>query len=158
MKKIISIIGLFLFMASVNAQSPVGKWKLVKGITQSKHGIITDVLKEDYQKQPCLANVIYSLTADGKIITDADHCPDSTKKDLGVANLGIRWERPDYYNIIITTDDKDLEPLNYALTFCLNPDTRARCMIWILHLKYDPYLDSGKPDEIAQLVFTFHEL
>ena len=157
MEKVISLIGMLLLIISGNAQSPVGKWKLVKGITQSKHGIVTDILTEDYQKQPCLANVIYTLTADGKIITNADQCPDSTKKDLGVANLGIKWERSDYYNIIITTDDKDLEPLTYALAYFLNPDTRKRGMVWIMHLKYDPHLDSGKPDEIANLVFTFHE-
>ena len=154
MQKIISLLGMLLLFSILNAQTPLGKWKLVKGVTLSLKNINTDILKEDYQKQPCLASVVYTLTADGKINTNADQCPDSVKKDLGVANLGIKW-RTSGYNIIITTADEDLE-LTYVWSLSQGPNGGKRTMLWIMDFKDKP--DSNNPDPITRVIFTFQEL
>jgi len=155
MKKVISLLGMIFLFTSVYAQFPIGKWKLVKGSTLSLKNIDTDILKEEYEKQPCLANLIYTLTADGKIITNADACPDSAKKDLGVADLGIKWKSSAYNNIVITTADNDLE-LAYMLVSFTNKDTGRKGMLWIMDFKNEP--DTQNPDPIKRLIFTFHEL
>ena len=154
MEKVISLIGMLLLFTSLDAQPFLGKWKLVKGETVSSKNIYTDILKEDYQKQPCLANVVYTLTADGKINTNADHCPDSVKKDLGVADLGIKW-RSSGYNIIVTPADNDLE-LPYTWILFQSSDKGKRGMYWTMQFKNEP--DANNPDPITRLIFTFHEL
>jgi hypothetical protein len=156
MKKVISLIGVLLIITCLKAQTAVGKWKLILGSTLSVKGQTTDLLSEDYQKQPCLKNVIYTFEADGKIITNADHCPDSTKKDLEVSNIGIKWEASGSNKIIITTKNNDIDPLTYDLIIFLDSSLGKKIMIWNMSFNNKP--DTHNPDPVKTLTFRFHEL
>lgn len=159
MKKVNSLIGILLIITTVNAQSPVGKWKLIIGVTETVAGKSTDLLKNSYEKEPCLKNVIYIFSADGKIITDADKCPDSTRKNLEASNLAIKWEISGNNKIKISTKDSDIDPVTYELTIGLDEHSIARgrrVMRWVLNFGDDP--DISNPDEVVVLEFVYEEL
>lgn len=156
MKKVISLIGTLLFIASVNAQSPVGKWKLVSGVTESVTGKSTDIMKGDYEKEPCMAKVIYIFSADGKINTNADHCPESTRKTLEASDPAIKWETSGNKKIIISTKDNDIDPITYDLNIFFHTDLGKRVMTWVLIFGNDP--DDRNPEKVKRLIFTYYEL
>jgi len=158
MKKIITIIGLFLIIASVNAQSPVGKWKLVDGKIETITGKRIEFLKEDYEKEPCLANVVYTFSADGKIITKADNCADSTRKSLEASNLAIKWESSGNKKIIVSTKDKDIDPVTYDFEVFILPhlNNGKRVMNWELKFDNDP--EDRNPERARRLYFVYYAL
>ena len=159
MKKLISLIGTLLLITSVNAQSPVGKWKLTMAVTSTVGGKITDHLKDKYKKDPCLANVIYTFSADGNIITNADQCPDSTRKTVEASNLAVKWEIPGDKKIKIFTADKDIDPVTYELEMFQYPDPGGkgkRVMTWQLNFGDDPNVNN--PEEVTMLMFRYVEI
>ncbi len=156
MKRVIAFIWLLSLFTSVHAQSPLGKWKLWMAGAQDVTGRYTDFLRPLNEKEPCRANVIYIFTADGNIITNADNCPDSTKKAMEMSNLIAKWEISGNKKITISAKDKDIEPVTYVLNIWYNPDLKKRVMNWELIFGDDP--DISNPEEIVRIYFSYQEL
>jgi hypothetical protein len=157
MKKMISLLKMLLLIISVNAQTPAGKWKLIEARIITVRGAI-NFLKEDYEKEPCLANVIYIFSEDGKIITNAESCPDSTRKSLEASNLAIKWETLGNAKITVSTKDKDIDPITYDLrVYTISYLNGGRkIMQWDLDFPDDP--EDRNPDKAKKLYFVYYSL
>lgn len=80
MKTFFLLVSIF-FVTTVNAQSPVGKWKKVSHVS-SYEGKTFDSHKALLTQRPCAAKIVWEINADGTFRQnlDASGCDDSYKK------------------------------------------------------------------------------
>jgi hypothetical protein len=153
MKKLSSLLGTILFIATLHAQVDLtGRYKLVEGKFETVTGKYVHFLPEEYAKEPCLANVIYTFAGDGKIITTADNCPDSTKKKLFGPELVVKWERTGNNKMIISTKDDYIDPMTFDLHVYIT-DTRRKVMVWSTILEVDP--NDPNPEKAKKLIMVY---
>jgi len=152
MKKLVSFLASLLFIVPLQAQGGItGRYKLVEGKFETVKGKFIDFLKEEYDKDPCLANVIFDFTNDGKIITTADGCPDSTKKKLFGPELAVKWQVGAQNKMIISTKDDEIDPMAFDLLLYLNRGKKE--MKWEVVLEIDP--NDPNPEKAKKLIYVY---
>jgi len=154
MKKLVSFLATLLFIVTLQAQPSVGRYRLVEGKFETVTGKFIDFLKEEYDKDPCLANVIFNFVADGRIITTADGCPDSTKEKLFGPELAVKWRLTAQNEITISTKDDYIDPITFRMTGTRNRGKAE--MKWEKLLEIDP--NDPSPDKAKRLIYVYREI
>ncbi len=149
MKKLIFLTGMLLFFISVHAQSPAGKWKRIAGINETVSGKRTDLLKDFHKSKPCMAEVIYIFSADGKITENADSCPELMRSSSGESGIGKRWDVAGN-NITIRRGDNETSPTIYTVEF------NGMLMTWTLIYPDDPNIRD--PEKVKSHTMVFEKL
>jgi hypothetical protein len=157
MKKFIAVFGSLLFVVTLYAQMKLeGKYNLVQGHFETVSGKYIQFVQEEYDREPCLAKVVFTFTANGNILTSADNCPDSTKKKLFGPELAVKWVRTAENKIIISTKDDYIDPMTFDLKVYLHHVSGKKMMTWETNLEVDP--NDPNPDKAKKLLYVYRAL
>lgn len=119
MKRLVFLLAAIVLQLSVQAQSPIGKWKINMVYTEDEKGKKTDVLGT---RKSCEINGVLIFNADGKIASSGVTCPDA---ESGVV-AGVKWKLENK-KLKIWMDEDDDEPTTFNVQFIGNK------MIWTIN-------------------------
>jgi hypothetical protein len=115
MKRTLFFLLVILFHHCLQAQSPVGKWKLTTGYSEDEKGKKTDLLKDMIKEHPCVTSTVFEFTANGKMSAPAKECP----AELSGVGLGTKYKFLKN-KIQIFIDEEDTDPTTYNIEFIGN--------------------------------------
>lgn len=142
MKKCMLFIAAVIIASSLQAQSPVGKWKFTAVYSETFAGKKTDMTKDFITSDPCFSKAILHFTADGKIDVQANSC----KMDDSADKFAI-WKTAGK-TIKFYAGKDDTEPEIFELEFSGNK------MRWIKRFDYENDMDRSTGIKLVVEEFT----
>ena len=145
MKHSFFLAGFFLLFASVQAQSPLGKWFHKVAISETVVGKKSDLMEAFYKKNPCMKSSYYVFQKDKKVLELAPDCPESVFNDFSIG--GSTWDTSGR-SISITFHDDTSVAAVYQVQY-----KYKNTMIWTY-----TYPNVTKPEAAKSLTMIFNRV
>lgn len=117
------------------AQTPVGKWKIVSRSIENADGTEKDMTGAMTAAVPCMVNIKYIFSADGKMAADASGCPATLKKTVEETNSNTRW-MVSGSSLTVSDTKNAMPPSTYKIIFS------SKAMTWKLVYKDNPKINN----------------
>ena len=146
MKKFMLVITLLFTVYILVGQSPVGRWKIISRSIENADGTKKDMTGAMKLAVPCMADIKYIFSADGKMSADANGCPAALKKTVEETNSLTRWMISGS-SLTVADTKNTMPPSTYKITFS------GKTMIWKLLYKDNPKINNDTNAKSLTIVY-----